>query len=177
MTAFLDQQYFDWLYGQVCPVRLKNPSHTYRNLFHILYTTEFHWIVPNDDNRIQDGKDLRREFIEAEELKQNDHYWMNLGCSFLELLIGLSRRLEFQTDRYSTEWFWELLDNLGLRQYNDRAHLPLDEIKDILNRVIWRTYDYDGRGGLFPLDHAYEDQREVEIWYQLNSYILERSYV
>lgn len=178
MSAHLDERYFNWLYGQVCSVRSKSPAKSYRNLLHVLYTKEFIWLVPNDDNRVEDGKELRYEFLDQEGIRveERDQFWLDLGCSFLELLIGVSRRLEFETDRDCASWFWELLENLGLDGLNDKADLNLDEIDEILERVTWRTYSYDGTGGLFPLEHSTNDQRKVEIWYQLSSYILERSY-
>lgn len=175
MSAYLDELYFEWLYSQICSVRLKNPTRTYWNLFKILFTKEFVWIIPNDDNRVEDGKDLRLEFLDAKEINCEDDEWLNMGCSMLELLIGLSRRLAFETNAEPAEWFWDLLENLDLRQYNDRAHIPASKVDDILNTVIWRTYRRDGTGGLFPLQRAERDQRDIELWYQLSAYILERS--
>lgn len=177
MSAYLDELYFDWLYGQVCSVRAKNPADTYRNLFHILYTTEFIWIVPNDDNRVEDGKALRHEFLEDEHLNlaPSDEFWLDLGCSFLELLVGLSRRLSFIADGTEAGWFWEMIENLGLEVLDDRVSIDRNVVDDILSTVIWRTYDRDGRGGLFPLKSANRDQTKVELWYQLSAYILERS--
>lgn len=177
MSAFLDQQYFDWLYGQVCSVKRKNPARTYKNLLHILFTKEYVWLVPNDDNRVEDGKDLRYEFLEAEgiEPSHQEPFWMELGCSMLEFLVALARRCAFETDRDVDIWFWEILENLGLSKLNDRAIIPHEKVEEILDRVIWRTYDYDGHGGLFPLVNPDRDQRKVEVWYQLSSYILERN--
>lgn len=176
MSAYLDERYFNWLYNQVCSPRWKSPSRSYRKLFHILYTKEFVWLVPNDDNRVEDGKDLRYEFLEVEEIDRSrrDSHWLSLGCSFLEFLVALSRRLEFESEQGSDIWFWELLENVGLNHLTDRVDISQDEVEEVLDRVIWRTYDYDGVGGLFPLDNPEKDQREVEIWYQLSAYILER---
>lgn len=177
MNAFLDQQHFDWLYRQVCPVRGRRSTKSYRELFYILFTKEVIWLVPNDDNRLEDGKDLRTEFLHDEfiTLAPSDQLWMDLGCSFLEFLIGIARRCAFETDTTQEEWFWELMENLGLGDLDDRKRINVEEVETILDRVIWRTYNPDGTGGLFPLERANEDQRKVEIWYQLSAYILERS--
>ena len=177
MSAFLDERYFDWLYRQVCSVRTKNPSRSYRNLLQILYTNQYVWLIPNDDNRAEDGKYLRYEFLESEGIEQHpkDYYWMDLGASFLEFLVALCRRLEFETDMDASSWFMELLENLDLKQFNDRAHLNQAYVESVLERVNWRTYSPNGGGGLFPLDNPSRDQRKVEIWYQLSAYILERS--
>lgn len=176
MSAPLDELYFEWLYSQVSSIKLKNPARTYWKLFRILFTHEFVWLVPNDDNRCEDGKDLRYDFLRDRDMDPDDVSpdWIHEGCSFLELLIGLSKRLAFQMNSEVGEWFWELLENLHLQQYNDGVHIPRREIEDTLDRVIFRTYRRNGHGGLFPLRRPRADQREVELWYQLNAYILER---
>lgn len=177
MSHALDEQYFEWLYSQVCSVKLKNPARTYWNLFRILFRTEFLWFVPNDDNRVEDGRDLRYEFLECKRIDQRDvdPEWISMNVSMLEVLIGIARRLGFLMNSSADEWFWELLENLDLRQYNDSTHIPQQRVEGIIDRVIWRTYKRNGQGGLFPLQRARQDQRETEIWYQLNAYILERS--
>jgi hypothetical protein len=102
-----------------------------------------------------------------------DRDWMNLGCSMLEMLVGLSRRLVDLTEGEPRDWFWHILRNLELADHNDSVSYNQQDVDDILDRVIWRTYEPDGRGGLFPLKNAQEDQRKVEIWYQFCAYILE----
>jgi hypothetical protein len=177
VSAFLDERYFDWLYAQVCSVELKSLSKTYRNLLHILYTKEFLWLIPNHDNRGEDGKSLRYEFLNDEEidLTPKDEEWLILGCSFLELMVALARRLTFEADKDESTWFWEMMENLGLNGLNDRELINRQDVEDVLDRVTWRTYEYNGGGGLFPLVYPESDQREVEIWYQLSAYVLERS--
>lgn len=176
MNQPLDELYFEWLYSQVSSVRLKNPQRTYWKLFKILFTHEFVWIIPNDDNRVEDGKDLRYEFLRSRGMDPDDidRDWLFQGCSMLEMLIALAKRLAFEMSSTTDEWFWELLVNIDLRQYNDSVHVPRREVKDTLDRVIFRTYRRNGHGGLFPLRHPNNDQTDVEIWYQLNAYIMER---
>lgn len=176
MNEPLDEQYFKWLYHQVASVRLKNPARTYWSLFRHIFTKEYVWLVPNDDNRVEDGRDLRYEFIDELNLDP-DPEWIGIGCSMLEMLIGLSRRLAFEAEGEPRDWFWKLIENLDLRDYSDAhyKHNNQSEVVDaILDEVIWRTYDSDGYGGLFPLHDPKEDQREVELWYQMSCYILER---
>lgn len=173
MSEPLDELYFRWLYSQVCSVKLKNPSRTYWSLLKLLHTKEFVWIIPNDDNRLEDGRLLRYEFVQEQQLGEIEQDWLDLGCSMLEMLIALSRRLYFEDDLPADEWFWCMMENLGLHRFTDRLGWSEQDVDDILDEVIWRTYDVDGRGGLFPLKHAHEDQREVELWYQLSAYLLE----
>ncbi len=179
MSAHLDERYFDWLYSQVCSVETQRPSKSYRNLLDILYTKEFVWLVPNDDNRVEDGKDLRYEFFESEgiTIKTRDTHWLSLGCSMLEMLVALSRRISFEAGDEPRVWFWHMLTNIELDHLNDRKRISNEDVEGVLDRVIWRTYNYNGGGGLFPLRYPEEDQRKVELWYQISSYIFEHNLV
>lgn len=175
MAKPLDEAYLSWLYSKVASTRERNPSRTYWNLLRQLYKKEFVWIIPNDDNRIEDGKELRWEFLREANINEIDNTeWMSLGCSVLELLIALSRRVSFETDDPASYWFWEMLNNLGLGDISDAHPGSTRQIDYILDTLIWRTYEYNGQGGLFPLEAPDDDQRQVEIWYQLSAYLLER---
>lgn len=172
----LDELYFVWLCGQVgCSIDQKNPSKSYWRLLKQLYTKEFVWIVANDDNRAEDGRFLREEFLRGFRVKKIDEDWVRLGCSMLELIIALSRRLAFEAEGEPRDWFWLLLKNLGIAHYNDSSRYSFRRVDEILEKVIWRQYDRNGSGGLFPLNHNINgDQRRVEMWYQLSAYVLER---
>jgi len=172
-----DDLYFEWLYGQVGSVTNRNPSRSYWTLTRQLYTTEFTWFVPNDGNRVADGMALRIEFMEQYGVDVEET-WMELGCSFLEMLIALSRRAAFQDGKPPYEWFWIMVDHLGLRKYSDdRLNRQNDpRIAKVLRRVNERKYEANGRGGLFPLKRPHMDQTEVEIWGQLSAYIVETEY-
>jgi hypothetical protein len=170
----LDELYLQWLYGQVDEIKERSKSRTHWNIFRLLFKTEFFWLIPNDDNRVEDGRDLRYEFLHDLGLDTVDRTWMELGCSFLEMLIALSRRLAFEAEGTVDQWFWHLLATLDLHFYTDNLQIPEADVEDILNTVIFRTYRKDGVGGLFPLKHPHGvDQTKVEIWHQLNAYLLE----
>lgn len=177
MIATTDDLYLEWLYSEVWNVKAKSLSHTYWNFARQLYTTEFVWFVPNDDNRIEDGYELRMEFLRAARLSHISNGWEKLGCSMLELLIGLGRRLAFEADGEVGDWCHELLANIGLQNCPDAGYARNEAaVAAALERIIWRTYDRRGHGGLFPLyGGPYRDQRKVELWYQLSAYLLEKS--
>ena len=174
MSVLLEEEYFTWLYSQIGSTKLRNPSRTHWNLARQLFTKEFLWYVPNDDNRVEDGRDLRYEFLQENNMEEPTPEWLGLGCSMLEMLIGLSRRLSFEADGEPREWFWQLLENLDIAHFNDREfnESVYNQIDEVLNRVIWRTYESNGVGGLFPLPEADTDQTKVEIWYQLSAYLI-----
>jgi hypothetical protein len=174
MDVLLDDSYLTWLYSQIGSVKLRNRSKSHWSLARQLFKKEFVWFIPNDDNRVEDGRDLRFEFLEANGLTA-DEEWLSMGCSMLELLIGMARRLTFEMEGEPRVWFWHMIEMLDLFQYNDRVYdaQAEDKIDEALNRVIFRTYEADGRGGLFPLRRPPTDQREVELWYQASAYLLE----
>lgn len=177
----LDDAYFEWLYSQIGPLRNRNPERNFWHLCRKLYTTEFLWFVPNDDNRVADGKELRDEFTLAARLEPDDQYiqWRSLDCCFFEMLIALARLAAFESGRTTVEWFWRFLHNLELDRYSDDLYeISIDEeVDEVLERINERTYSRNGDGGLFPLRRARQDQREVELWYQMSSYLLEGHYI
>lgn len=165
MTNQIDYDYFEWLTSQV-DIRT---DHTYIYVFERMHNLEFVWTIPNDDNRIQDAIDLRLEFLDSE----MGH--LNLaGATLLEILISVSRRVEFTAGGVADLWAWKLLKNLKLTKMPDPvSDTNAQRIDDILYALVWRTYEPDGRGGFFPLKNPKEDQTKVEIWYQLNAYVIE----
>lgn len=180
MSAPTDDRYFEWLYKHIGAVSNRNPARSYWNLARKLYTTEFVWLVANDDNRVEDGKDLRYEFMDEQGSGiEVDTEWLSLGCSVLEMLIALSRRGSFQTDEEPGVWFRRFITNLGFEMYTDVNYTEVSEknVDKILEKFIYRNYRMNGQGGLFPLRKSSTDQTKVELWYQMSAYIIENSMV
>lgn len=159
--------YFLWLIAQIgVPERNRN---TYNDLFMRLYETEFVWIVPHDDNRLQDAVELRDEFN-----KRRDPSLDEMPVSLLEVLIALSRRVSWTTDRSPEFWAWQLLENLRLTKASDPVTgRKAEKVEEIIEALIWRTYGQDGNGGFFPLNFPADDQTKREIWDQMNAYVNE----
>jgi hypothetical protein len=159
-----DYEYYEWLVSQI---DIPNDK-TYKDLFELMHNYGFVWIVPNDDNRVQDGLDLRTEFLDGtrKHIEREE-------VSMLEILVSLSRRVAFTAGGEAPEWAWRLLKNLKLTKCYDPLSNPA-KVMDILEAVVWRTYRRDGYGGFFPLRDPHDDQTKVEIWYQLNAYVIER---
>lgn len=177
MTATLDDLYLEWLYDQVVTPKWHD-CRTYWFLMRDLYSKEFVWIVANDDNRVEDGRDLREEFRDSLCADHLDPDWRQLGCSVLEMMVALARRLSFEDDRMNVvEWFWQMLENLRIAEFDDPFYSSggrsEDVVDHILENLVWRNYKPNGAGGLFPLRTFDEDQTCVEIWYQMNAYLLE----
>ena len=150
-------------------------SKRYTLLLEHLWRKEYYSILPNDQNRAKDGLFLRREVNEGQDFGP---------CRVLEMLIALSRRMEFQLygtdyDKTYKDLFWELVYNLDLIKFDnleaakDAMYLEIDRI---LTNWIERRYSPDGYGGVFPLNKWKKNddkQQEVEIWYQMMLYLSE----
>jgi hypothetical protein len=173
MDEPVENLYFNWLCAKVVNVEESRGSNVYWELLKKLHTTEYVWTMSGDDNRAEDGKELRREFIFQAEIPDNPEWRTVIGCSILEMLVAFALRAEFQTGISMREWFWEFINNLGLERFNDRAfHSGI--VDDILDIFVWRTYNPNGIGGLFPIINPSEDQREVEVWYQFCEYLVDQ---
>jgi hypothetical protein len=170
----LDELFFEWLYGQVADPATNDPERMYTRLFRQLYETEFFAVVERDENRIEDGKEIRREFVAKRIRRRDVSDWLELDCSIFELMVGLSRHMAFDAGGEPHYWFVRMMVNLGLGHLTD-AYPRYSEkrVADVLDRVINRTYEFNGEGGLFPLRNPQQDQRTVELWYQLSAYIQE----
>ncbi len=170
--------YFKYLLGII------NPSGVCKHLtlLDILYRIDFRWSVHNDDNRIGDAIELRYNYqadygVSESELQE----LLLVPCSVIEVICGLAIRMDDimrdPEEPHINCWFWELIDNLGLTDFTDDAYekgaWSLDDVKKITDIVMDRTYDELGRGGLFPRTVCYKDQRECELFEQMNGYLTE----
>ena len=124
---------------------------------------------------MEDGKALRYEFINEQGTDGVDVYWLELGCSVLEMLVALAYRAAYETSREPGDWIWQFMQHLYFTKHNDANWSPgaSKTVDKKLDTLIYRTYSPTGRGGLFPLHNAVEDQRKVELWYQMSAYLLE----
>lgn len=174
MVETLNEQYLVWLYARIGSVDETRSAKTYWHLLSRLFIKEFVWLVPNDDNRVEDGRYIRHEFLEEMGLAEVSTDWLGAGCSVLEMLMGVANRLAFEADRTPTLWFWEILANLGLSGFND-VTFNEKRVDGIIDKLIWRNYKPNGQGGMFPLQRPEEDQRDIEIWRQVNAYLQEQN--
>jgi hypothetical protein len=176
----LSGDYLLWLASQIRGEDDGHPRRTYDGLLALMFEKEFIWLVPNDDNRLMDGLGLRVEFCQQHDLPVGQvAAFLSKGrpippCSFLEVLIALSRRLAFNAGGSADGWAWVLMHNLELHRITDPVGRGKARRADaIMEQCIWRKYGPDGRGGFFPLEIPREDQSQVEIWYQMADYISE----
>lgn len=167
----IDESYFKWLCAKV--INIRTPNNKDILLLLNLYKTEFVWLISGDDNRAVDGQYLRPEFLDQLNIEA-EHYFMNYPCSVLEMLIAFSRRAAFNTDELEIDWFWLMVDNLGLRELNGTDEENQIDFNEIIDVFLWREYDNLGNGGLFPLRNSNNNQKEIEILYQFYEYLFEK---
>ena len=163
--------YFEWLIGLVdCP-----PEYT--RLMEKLDSRDFTWLNPMDSHRAQDGISLRGKYLDQTGANATEEIFMH-PCSVLEMMVALACRIDDDImfdpeygDR-APEWFWIMISNLRLDGM-DNENFDNNNVDHILNVFLNRTYFMNGTGGLFPLKQPKMNQRRVELWYQMNSYLNE----
>ena len=93
----IERTYFEWMMDKVTPEDL----HTYssdacRHLLYKLHTIDFEYDNPSDGNRYSDGISLRYRFAVEKGIDEREiaRYIDNRPCSFLEMAVALSLRME-----------------------------------------------------------------------------------
>lgn len=139
-----------------------------------LHKTPFVFLIPNDINRVADAFEIREEFVKTR-LSTVDPSWAAMDASVFEVFIALAQRCSWQTGMSLFDWFYIFTTNLGLNdQINPITDNTLTLVRDdILARWMYRNYEKNGVGGLFPLRKPTKDQRKVEIWEQMSAYLIE----
>ena len=172
----LNSLYFRWMCRLVCKDRFQGQM-PYRKLLMHLNAREFFPTMVMDENRAEDGVDLRYRFgyekgYDAAMVSMLD----DRPCSILEMMVALALRCEEGImydpafgDR-TGEWFWYMIDSLQLTDMTDERYDP-DHVDDILFRFHTRSYQKDGKGGLFYIPGTPKDMKNAEIWYQLSWYL------
>lgn len=177
----IKQDYFEWLCEMV---HCDGPSQSYNILLKTLHGIPFFVKNQRDLNRIDDGYRLRIDYDNF-----NNHTGRNLESlyqmktSVLEVLIGLANRMEdimFDAEKgdQTIIWFWEMIDNLGLGDFTDSAFGERRwytlQVEEIIEKWMDRRFRRNGKGSPFPLETSKNDQRKIELIYQMNYYLDER---
>ncbi len=143
------------------------PGSSFDVLFDVAWTTFYEFFLPNDDNRAADGVRLREVFESDSSIRLP---YLD-ECRILEFLIALAMRVnevvyDHTVPDQTSYWFWVLIENLEITE-GDSALAAFD-------RLNKREYGSNGYGGLFPIENtSNEDQRDVEVWYQMMAYLKE----
>lgn len=164
----MHELYFEWLYDHVIHSRK-----SYRKLCDCLNCIEFTYTNPMDDNRYEDGINLRYRFGSENGIDDREIAYEldNKACSVFEMMVALALRIEESIMRDDDVgdrtyiWFMAMLKNLGLDDETD-AHFNRVRVTMSVIRMLDRDYDSRGVGALFEVDNPRNDMRDTEIWYQ-----------
>lgn len=147
--------------------------------FHKYVWQEWNLSVVKDSNRALDGIGLRSAYVDA--YFGGNPYFLAVfnekGCSILEMMIALARHMEFDmtmavSDNSVKKWFWLMVQNLGLIQYDD-DHYNTSGVNVILHKFLTRGYDNHGAGGMFYIRKPPTSCRETELYYQMEWWLNE----
>ena len=170
----INDEYFEWLYQVIDGGRFAKRV-SYRKLLVHLHNIEFTWFIQRDENRADDGIQLRRRFALIRDDLSLQRY-LKGPCSVLEMMVALALRCEecimddAELGNRTGQWFWAMIHNLGLSPMSD-SKFDRNFVDDVIARFLNRDYEPDGKGGLFTVKHCERDMRTVEIWCQLSWYL------
>lgn len=178
MSERIHEGYFYWLCRNAGGDRYSGPV-SFRKLLRRLYEVEFIFSIPRDENRAEDGTDLRWRYV-CERVVPDRHeqvlYSLSGPCNILEMMVALAIRCETNImddptkgDR-TGQWFWGMVASMGLGSMMDDRY-DEEYVDYVLKRFLLREYEPDGRGGLFTIRDCDVDLRDVEIWHQLCYYL------
>ena len=90
-------EYFEWMTNIVCGKRFSGKM-TYKKLLSCLHMITFRCEMRSDENRAEDGVDLRWRFA-VDTGRENQNDWirdcLEGPCSVLEMMVALAIRIEF----------------------------------------------------------------------------------
>ena len=172
----LNSLYFHWMCRLVCKGRFSKHL-PYQKLFQHLNEYRFSPTLVMDENRADDGMDLRYRFGYEKALDGSVIALIDdRPCSMLEMMVALSLRCEEgimydpEIGDRTGEWFWDMIKSLGLTDMTDDRYDP-ELVDSILAKFNAGKYRRDGKGGLFYIPKTSKDMRTAEIWYQMCWYL------
>lgn len=174
-------EYKSWLCDLVLSRKM---DRSYILLISELDSIDFYAICQDDYNRSEDGIDVRKEYIYENGGDPNTyHNLLYRGpCTVLECLIGIAKRMDYilYDPEVGEDWvpyFWELLENLGLGEYEDCLYgddTTPNRVREIVYKWLSKKYKKNGVGNIFPIKGKL-DIRKMSINQQMNLYIERRS--
>lgn len=170
-------KYFDWLMNKIG--FYKDPD--IRPICIKLHEHPFVAVLSGDENRGNDGIELREKYLDEFEFTERDilsgmDYLSGVPtgvCSMFEMMVGLHERVVNEIlydydEMLSCNLFDTMLKSLGVYD---------NDLEYILERFDSNDYDKDGYGGLFWTPCTEVDMRKTEIWYQMHIYFRETNYL
>lgn len=177
------KDYLCWLMNQG-QIEAEGPE-GYLHLCEALQGIYFVSLVEFDENRVEEGKELREEWADSfcGDTSALEGELIPYTCTAMEMIIVMARRMcyemsDSQFEAGTGKWVMELLENAGLTAYRNDIYEADPEgsanrIKWIMNAIIYRKYLYNGDGSFFPVAYSRTDVRKQELLVQMNNYLAE----
>lgn len=174
--------YYDWLLSLIHAG--EEPFRDYSLLLGQLYSIEFRWSIPLDENRAFGGKNLRKRFFEdvCDENGYVEFLYFERPCSVLEMMIGLAvdAQEKFMSDDSEEDrtykWFWDMVFNMDLAMCYDYQY-SREYVDQVVRICMDRKYKKSGSGGgMFRTTSRKIDMRKVDYWFQM-CYWLNENYI
>lgn len=161
-----EQDYFDWLRKMV---NLDEPANDI--MAYTLYNTAFGSVIDGDENRAEDGIELRDKYVD--ETHNYDLQVSHMECNMLEFIIALAARLDYVTYNHKlgvqiAKWAHVYLDNLRVL-YNQDA----DNISYRIVVLLSGSYDDYGNNGIFSFSKPIKNLSAKPYWDQMNLFVSE----
>lgn len=162
---------------------VENKTHKivdYSLLLNTLFDIPFRICIEMDNNRVDDALYMRNEFLEDDICRGIDVSNVeNRQVSVFEVLFALAKRMEndilcdpMEEFDHSADHFWMMLRNLGVEKYSNGRFLE-GEVREKVDKFVRREYGRDGFGSIFPVKNKKVDMRKLEIWEQMNVFLME----
>lgn len=181
--AHINDKYFNQLVKIISSYKDPDYISNHIDVLKLMYDTTFSVVIDNDENRIKDAINFRHGVLNALGINTNK-YFEDGSASLLEVMISLADRMSFiisdpNNPNRLGECFWDIFSNIGMHMYTnefiqDQNEKAMAFYRDDVKCLMDRNYEYNGTGGFFPLIYANQDQRRVEIWYQMQAYLDEK---
>ena len=180
MSPATSNMYIEW----VCSERLNLDKDEYDDLLYLIRTLneiEFTYMVPLDENRASDGLALRSDFTYDTGRYLDKSSGLLPNCTVFEMMAALAYKCEssimynYKKGLCPKRWFYIMLKNLGIYDCNvgNWNVETSDYIYNCVHKMLFRQYKKNGEGGLFAIKNPKIDQREVDIWKQMNAFLNE----
>lgn len=152
----------------------------YSLLLDTLFNIPFNAYIDMDNNRIQDAICMREEYLETDKMRGFDVSAVeDRYISAFEVLFALAKRLEndilcdpMEEIDHSADHFWMFLKNLGVEKCSN-GRFSEAIVRDKVEKWVRREYQKDGFGSIFPVTKPKCDMRKLEIWDQMNAFLME----
>lgn len=170
------ENYFEFLVEAVeLDDRTERFSMLLEYLFRVPFVLDKSYVL--DEDRVQNGLSMRENYA-FRTFKTQASYDRFLdsfgrGISVLEFLVSLSDKMSetIYFDSHRGEFFWQIIDNLGLDCMNDEE-FDQKIVENVLKILFERRYNRDGSGGgMFYIPNSKFDLTKMDFMHQANVWL------